>query len=161
MLITPITDRTEEDTIYAFNNSESTEDLKGALNSSDLNRIEDNFKYICERLKEYAIYIDQEPRNFKEEWYENQTLVTTVYNNWTDFNVLYKTEMDRIRRNYNRLIAAILSNTDIKLLEFKNTIKYDEINTIEKIPLLIDSILDKMNEYKIYCGIPYCGEVYL
>ena len=49
--LTPIVDRTEADTVEAFNNQMIEAHLKGALNYSDLNRIENNYKYLIENLK--------------------------------------------------------------------------------------------------------------
>ena len=47
---TPITDRTVEQTVEARNNQSNAEHNKGAWNYPDLNRIENNYKYIIDQL---------------------------------------------------------------------------------------------------------------
>ena len=64
--LTPITDRTEADTVEAFNNQMIEEHLKGALNYSDLNRIENNYKYLIENLQKNGYYINHKYRNYTE-----------------------------------------------------------------------------------------------
>lgn len=68
----PITDRSQSDISYAKENQNGSTDNKGALNYNDLNRIENNFKYLIEKLKNDAIYIQHMNRNFEETVYEIQ-----------------------------------------------------------------------------------------
>lgn len=82
---TPIFDRTLDDANYARQHPEAVEDLKGALNYSDLNRIEENFKYVAQRLLERGVYIDLVSRNFLETWWNSQEASTDPD---TDFNTV-------------------------------------------------------------------------
>lgn len=68
----PITDRSQSDISYAKENQSGSTDNKGALNYNDLNRIENNYKYLIEKLKNDAIYIQHMNRNFEETVYEIQ-----------------------------------------------------------------------------------------
>ena len=68
----PITDRSQSDISYAKENQNGSTDNKGALNYNDLNRIENNFKYLIEKLESDAVYIQHIYRNFKETVYEVQ-----------------------------------------------------------------------------------------
>lgn len=63
---TPITDRTVEDTVYARNNQSNVEHNKGAWNYNDLNRIEENYKYIIEKLNADSYHIPHTDRNYTE-----------------------------------------------------------------------------------------------
>lgn len=72
--VTPIVDRTEADTFEAFNNQMIEERLKGALNFSDLNRIENNFKYLVDNLAKQGYYINHKYRNYTE----HEAVVTKV-----------------------------------------------------------------------------------
>lgn len=82
---TPIFDRTLDDATYARQHPEAVEDLKGALNYSDLNRIEENFKHVAQRLLERGVYIELVSRNFLETWWNSQESETDPD---TDFNTV-------------------------------------------------------------------------
>ena len=60
----PITDRTISD--VRNYDAGSLDYQKGALNADDLNRIEDNYKYLMAKLKSDAIFIPHRLRNFTE-----------------------------------------------------------------------------------------------
>lgn len=60
----PITDRTYDDVTHI--DQTSLNHQKGALNADDLNRIEDNFRYVMEKLKSDAILIPHRLRNYAE-----------------------------------------------------------------------------------------------
>lgn len=79
--ITPVTDRTESETSYARNNQSNVEYNKGALSYADLNRIENNHKYIIDTLKTEGYYIPHTYRNWEETTFEIvyvETEYTTV-----------------------------------------------------------------------------------
>lgn len=63
---TPITDRTASDVTTAKNNQANASDNKGALNFNDLNRIENNYKYLLDRLKSEGYYINHKYRSYTE-----------------------------------------------------------------------------------------------
>lgn len=60
----PITDRTAADVKNA--DTGSLEYQKGTLNADDLNRIEDNYKYLMAKLRSDAIFIPHRLRNYTE-----------------------------------------------------------------------------------------------
>lgn len=60
----PITDRTLQDVKKA--DAGSLEYQKGTLNADDLNRIEDNYKYLMAKLRSDAIFIPHRLRNYTE-----------------------------------------------------------------------------------------------
>ena len=61
---TPVFDRTMDDVKSVDRTSAAYQ--KGALNADDLNRIEDNYKYLMAKLKSDAIFIPHRLRNFTE-----------------------------------------------------------------------------------------------
>lgn len=68
--ITPVTDRTLEDVLDAKNNQAGTLGKKGAMDYPDLNRIEDNYKYLMGLLNGAGYYNQFESRNVTETWKE-------------------------------------------------------------------------------------------
>ena len=61
---TPVFDRTMDDVKSVDRTSAAYQ--KGALNTDDLNRIEDNYKYLMAKLKSDAIFIPHRLRNYTE-----------------------------------------------------------------------------------------------
>ena len=61
---TPVFDRTMDDVKSVDRTSAAYQ--KGALNADDLNRIEDNYKYLMAKLRSDAIFIPHRLRNFTE-----------------------------------------------------------------------------------------------
>lgn len=119
MWVSPVFNRTSSDVTYLKDivnkikaggyHSLATEEktywvnalVKGALNSEDLNRIEDNIKYISELLISLG---------------KTNTIVSRG-TSWTKNDIMYKPDLDRIVSNFN-----IIMN---KTYEFDNTIKYN------------------------------------
>lgn len=62
----PVFDRTDNDTIIARASQSTIDNHKGALNYQDLNRIEDNYKYLLARLASNDIHIPHAYRNYEE-----------------------------------------------------------------------------------------------
>ena len=59
---TPVFDRTMDD-VKSVDRTSATYQ-KGALNADDLNRIEDNYKYLMAKLRSDAIFIPHRLRNY-------------------------------------------------------------------------------------------------
>lgn len=68
--ITPVTDRTLNDVLDAKRNQTGMLGKKGAMDYPDLNRIEDNYKYLMELLNCAGYYNQFESRNVTETWKE-------------------------------------------------------------------------------------------
>ena len=66
----PIFDRTNADTLTARAGQSNINNHKGALNADDLNRIEDNYKYLMAKLRCDAIFIPHRLRNYTETVFE-------------------------------------------------------------------------------------------
>ncbi len=143
----PIFDRTKEDVDYALRKLEEWkgEDnptvykLKGCLNVDDLNRIEDNIKYLSEELNNYA--------------YDNET----IYKNWVITDTVTKESVDRILGNANNLVNAYYQITSSPNVPSK-MITFVQVNNLEK--LLFDikkAVTDMENSFRL-CGSFVSGQ---
>lgn len=68
--ITPVTDRTLNDVLDAKRNQTGMLGKKGAMDYPDLNRIENNYKYLMGLLNGVGYYTQFESRNVTETWKE-------------------------------------------------------------------------------------------
>lgn len=110
-----IFDRLSSDVDNALNNPNSTQDLKGAYNYSDLNRVES----WCEYLQYFL-----EPWGFKEK--------LTVKKNWNIRDYPTRTEIDRIRQNIDTLKEFCYA-IQTRNIVYNNTLNYDQANVLEQI----------------------------
>ena len=100
-------------------------DLKGCLNTIDINRIEDNIKYLSDKLIElnYPPY------------------VTTKQ--WTKDNLPTEIDIQRIIKNVHSLITSFYQVSDAPTLPSKMS-SFDDVNAIERNIDLIKYLLDCM-----------------
>lgn len=145
--IAPVYDRTEEDVEYArvYNKSPSesaASEYKGALNASDLNRIEGNCAYLSELLHS-----------------RGYTSHVTVKTDWTmtDFPTL--AEFTRIRDNITELMRAYAQAEDMPDMRTDSRTDYVEINNMEFDLYRINEMIANMKAIYIYSGELYGGEL--
>lgn len=100
-------------------------DLKGCLNTIDINRIEENIAFLSERLVEY---------NYPS---------TVSCKQWTKDNLPTETDISRIINNVRSLISAFHQVSDAPPLPSKMA-SYNDINQIEKNIDLIRYLIDCM-----------------
>lgn len=135
--VEPIFDRTQEDVEFAIKKIAEwvaadisgrpivTYNLKGCLNMADINRIEDNIKYLSEKLSEYG--------------YSSYL----VAKKWSMSDMPTAKDITRITSNVNELIASYYK--PIGAVEVSaSMLNYTEINTLEKNLYLIQRLLDSM-----------------
>lgn len=143
----PIFDRTQADVDFAikkiqeWKNSGATNitDLKGCFNVSDLNRIEDNTRYLSDKLSELYYF----------------SSVTTRHN-WNVAHLPTQSDIDRIIQNTRTLILSISTEAP----ELPTTLlTIDDVNCIEFNLYKIKMILDEMTTSSVECGTFDCGEV--
>lgn len=73
--ITPITDRTQDDVIYArANQSDLTNKNKGAWNYTDANRVCNNLKYAAEWMHDQGFFSQPYIMNIKTDWKETDII---------------------------------------------------------------------------------------
>lgn len=105
-------------------------DLKGCLNVLDINRIEDNIKFLSDKLLEYS--------------YPNNIIVKR----WTKDNLPTEQEIQRIIGNVRTLIESFYQPTTAPTLP-NTMLSYDNINALERNIDLIKYLLDCMvNSFK-------------
>ncbi len=118
----PIFDRTKADVDFALAKLEEwkREDnptiykLKGCLNMDDLNRIENNVKYLSEQLNNYA--------------YDNEI----DHKNWVLTDTVTKENVDRLLNNASNLVSAYYQITGSPGVP-SNIVTFLEVNNLEKI----------------------------
>ena len=153
----PIIDRTASDVSYAKEHQSNSEANKGAINYTDLNRVEDNYKYILEQLAKDSIYIDHKYRNFTETEFalsENQNVVPVenTYTDWQEQNLPWLSEINRIRTNYNNLVSSFLVGLGLPILNKTQFLGYEEVNDWERISYTAKKMSENMQSEFIYCG---------
>lgn len=126
--IEPVIDRDLYDIEYARNiinnwTSGEIEGLKGCLNYSDLNRIENNIEFLSDRLNEY--------------YYINNISERKI---WVEAELF---DIDNINRILNDILELLTSfNYEIQIPD--SMLHYEEINTIEEILYIINEYLNEM-----------------
>lgn len=100
-------------------------DLKGCLNVSDINRIEENIAYLAEKFSELA--------------YPSSVSIRQ----WGKNDLLNEVDIQRIINNIKELISAFYKPSDIPKLPSTMS-SYNDINSIEKNIDLIKYLLDCM-----------------
>lgn len=140
--ITPIYDRTSADVDFARRNQGSTEDLKGALNYSDLNRIEGNVQYLAQTLREHGY-----------------TSAVTVKTDWNGTDIPTLKQLNRIRDNVVALINAykLVLSAGMTLPDYGKMLNYNQINQLEFDLFYIDDMVSRMDMAYAYTGDCMCG----
>lgn len=145
----PVYDRTEEDVtlVRAYNKGNASEfdtytDHKGALNASDLNRIETNCEYLAELLHSCGYTAD-----------------ITVKTNWTvsDFPTL--AQFNRIRSNISDLMNVYAQTEDMPDMRSDDRTDYIDVNNMEFDLLRINAMIADMKAIYMYSGELYGGEL--
>ncbi len=112
---------------------------KGQYTYTDLNRVEEWCRYLADILNGYNYYVSIETKT-----------------DWLESDYHYSQDLERIRKNVNRLKEAYFSFTQIpKNLEYMTI---EQANDIEKILYEIDYILAGMENNFVYCGVAGCGQ---
>lgn len=129
--ITPIYNRTSADAVTAKANQDSASDLIGALNVSDLNRIESNTEWMHDQLLSYGY----------------STTVVDIKTDWVEADLMYLDDIDRIRQNVKNVVEAyyaLADNPEITLGDDKLTTTH--INTLEHNLYNLNIVLQRMLE---------------
>lgn len=80
-----------------------------------------------------------------------------TFTDWQKDNILFKTEVDRIRRNLNKLSQIYLKGLGLPILDFNDSLDYIEANRWEDIELETYNAFDRMKQSYKYCGTQTCG----
>ena len=148
--IEPIYDRTQYDVEYAksrikyFKQNGGITDgveLKGCLNYTDLNRIENNIVYLSETLNEL--------------YYRNT--IDEPNTQWNMNNTPTKAQVDRIIGNIIKILSKYYTPDGTPDLPETLT-HYEEVNNIEECLYLLKVMIDNMKSMFRECGAFSCGE---
>lgn len=135
-----IFDRTESDVAYAKENQSSDYYLKGAINYTDLNRVEEWCEYLSEQLNIYS--------------YPTSIVTKT---NWTANDNPNQAQLERIRSNVYALKTAFYAITNVPTNLNKMTFK--KANDIEKILYELNDNMERMIQAFVYSNEIMAGEV--
>lgn len=140
--ISPVYDRTKSDVDFAISqikNGDISLELKGCFNVTDINRIENNSRYIADRLNVLK--------------YANNIKTAS----WDMYGVPNATEVARLINNVTLLIKAYFKPANAPNLP-PTLLTYEQVNSLEKNLYLIKHLIDdEENEFR-HCGTFNCGE---
>lgn len=136
----------DQGTVTEAEKAEMFGDPKGALNVSDLNRIEEWCQYLTDYLNRYGYGVKYEPYAGRE---------------WQMKDIPYRSEIDRIRSDVDALQAGFYSLPDWREIIYNNTLNFEQVNALEWDLQRIYDWLEKMvaNLDFVRCGELYGGEI--
>ena len=116
---------------------------KGAYNSADLNRVEAAVDYVAKRLIPTGYIMEYEVRT-----------------DWKMSDFPSASEMDRFLDNVRKIRAGLVTGYVFpNVPENMEKFDYQKANDIEKILVLVDSIIDNVLSSYYYSGELFSGEV--
>ena len=149
--ITPVVDRTADDVAAAsaaiaawqLEDSPVITDLKGCLNASDLNRIENNLKWIVENNYTYRNYI----------------FTYDIIGTWSNDDLLTTIDVEELIANEMNLLITILPNT-FTISDFPSNIDvYDKVNLLEQNLYISNKYMVDSKRSQHYVGATIVGEM--
>lgn len=74
------------------------------------------------------------------------------YTDWQESNIPWRSEIDRIRNNYNNLVRIFLHDIGLPILYSSQFLLYDEVNDWERIAFEGTRLVTNLEAEYIYCG---------
>lgn len=158
MLSNLITDRTIADfsrwlylrdkgyaNMTASERAEWGEDMKGAYNASDLNRVGAVLNYLRDRLSE-AAYLRGTEFVMRENWQKNEIPTAAEFGAYINAVAIIRNAMAQKRTTP----SAPANN---------GSLDYQGANNIEQILLDIDELITNMLKSRYFCGDLFSGEI--
>lgn len=118
------------------------ENNKGAYNYTDLNRVENNCKYIMDLVNDVGIL--------------DNKIQLVIKNDWKMSDIPAITDINRIRNNILTLLDD-LNIINFEQIKFDNTMDYKKANALEKNLSLLKEQLKIYNKEFMICGTFHCG----
>lgn len=140
--VSPVRDRTQSDVDFAKEQlalGNNTADFKGCLNYTDLTRIENNTRYIADRLNVLKYTNTIETKSWTIQGIPDITAITRIINNVSEIMDAYYRPDD----------APDLPDT---------LLTYTQVNDVEQILYMIKHLVDEEENAFRYCGTFNCGE---
>ena len=143
----PIYDRTEEDvetaidqiSKWALEENPSTQDLKGCINASDLNRIDENIQFLFETLNTYGYPSYVNPRA------------------WNRRDLFTQIDLQRICSDIKSLIQSYYQTVQAPTSP-ENISTIQEVNDAERNIYLLKYLINAMENSFPKCGTFACGQ---
>ncbi len=124
-----IFDRLRSDVEKALDRTNSSSNLKGAYNYTDLNRVETWCGYLQDILNSYGAQ-----------------LKLTIKVNWNMRDYPTRLNIDRIRNNIATLRSTCYAIMSSEIIESNNTLNYEQANILEKILFDIDKYIEDITK---------------
>lgn len=140
--ISPVRDRTQSDVDYAISQIKSgnnSSEFKGCFNVTDINRIENNTRYIADRLNVLK--------------YTN-SIETKL---WDMYGIPNITEVTRLINNVSKILSAYYRPDGSPPLPL-TLLTYEQVNNLEQMLYMIKHLIDNEENAFRYCGTFNCGE---
>lgn len=139
--IEPIIDRTQEDVLYAMANQGLDQDLKGAWNVSDVNRIINNINYLHSLLGFYGY---------------NSTI--TQQNDFIMSDLPHvNSKIDVIRNNINTIINSFYKRNN-PTIRYGDVFDFNDANTLEMNLKITNDLLESLIAELKYSGTFVSGQ---
>lgn len=142
MWIDPIYDRTQAD-VDTIRLDPTNENSKGAYNYTDLNRIENNCKYVMNLLNNSGLFY--------------YPIIIETKTDWTIKDIPHIKDINRIRQNIVSLINGMNLGEEYKEIEFSNTMNYIKANILEKDLELVKNLIASCEREVKRCRMFFCG----
>lgn len=114
---------------------------RGKLDKIMLNRIEGNCEYLAGQLNAYGYSVS-----------------ITVKTDWTEYDLPFQSEIDRIRDNINALLDAYHTMTGSPDIVYHDSLSFTDANSLEQNIKNIDTLLQRMIASFWRSGEIYGGE---
>lgn len=139
--IEPIIDRTQYDVLYAMQNQSSIEDLKGAWNVSDVNRIINNVNYLHGLLGIHGY---------------NSTI--TPQSEFVISDLPYVTSKIKVIRDNINAIVNSFYKLGNPIIRYGDIFDYNDANSLEQNLKITNDLLESLILDLKYSGNFYSGE---
>lgn len=115
------------------------------INFGDLNRIEENTKFVAERLREYGYYV-----------------IPLVHKtNWTMDDIVFFNDLNRIEQNIKNCAEAYYTGEEFEALKTDwatlDPVTFSMPNRLEKDLKIINDLITSMSQYYIHSGVGMAG----
>lgn len=120
--------------------------MKGAYNTSDLNRVGTALNYLYERLLSLG--------------YINYSDIFTVKTNWAVTSIPTTSDIEQYLHCISVIREALASFDDTPPAPTNiRRLTHEEANNIEKILISVETAINNMIAVFRFCGMPYCGDL--
>lgn len=83
--------------------------------------------------------------------------ITKTFTDWQEANIPWKSEIDRIRENFNSLTNLFLRALNLPIFASSDYLMYSEVNDWERVALVGKTMFDNMEKEYVYSGTIDCG----